>query len=479
MMEKIFLADVNGTRSLCFDTGLSGADFARAGFSKLMEARGFVVGTDGSITIWKCEGTAELHETISLWGAPIGESSAFSGTAFTELISDDMKKDAALDALRRWVSARAALDNAGHDDAALAPGGTFLMADGSIFFPSEVLIDRCLYAENSIMDKKERFIHPDLKGKAAVVCTLACMAYRVFCGSDAFQSDEETTLHQDMREGVFIPPRFAATGMDKRFDSLIGKTFSRFYEDHPPLDTWAEFLGAPGSIPFAKYFHEISTEEAETIQHEKEKFVKKKERRVKTRRFIKKHAAIILGISAAVIIAGSIVGSIIYDRAQRPTTKGMTPSEVVRAYYDAFNSVDHVFMDQIAIDGAGKRDIDMAMHLFVLVKVREAYQHEMRSSAIFPAQDWLEDGADPVPADIIVFGITDFTSVPEDEDAEDGEVSFNVTYTLWTPVFTGDEMPIDEIPPPRLPESQSYIDDVRLILHKGAWRIAGITRNES
>jgi hypothetical protein len=390
-----------------------------------------------------------------------------------DTLLENERKDAAFDLARRWLKARVALRN---EHALLAPGGTFADNAGNFFFPPEALVQRCLESENSVIEKKERFVHPDLENGAA--WTLACMLYRVFCGTNAFQATDTETLHQDMREGVFFPPRLMVPGIDQKLNDLITRAFSRFYEDHPPLEEWLGFIGSPDaddSKKIADYFHELTPAESEKLQQEKEKFTKKKDFSVKTKRYISKNNAIIFGIAAAIAIIGTITGSVIYDRSQLPNTKGMTPSEVVHAYYDAISTLDHVFMQEAVLKKAGKDDIDMVTSLFVLGKVRQAYQMNAPFS-IIPAQEWLNAGSGDVPPDYIVFGVSDLRLLPEDTDESDGEVTFKVQYNLWAPAYNNEKNSEEDPETPRQSAAQSREDELRLVSRKGAWRIAEIKR---
>ncbi|MDR2193619.1 MAG: hypothetical protein LBP19_04020 [Treponema sp.] len=478
MSNILFHSEINGIQAICFDTGLKEQDFARAGLSKLLMRQGIVVRNTGTVEVqpvetWKCEGVVEQNGKMVIWGAAFSEDQAVAD--FDALLADDSRKDAALDAVRRWIQARIALKD---EHAPLAPGGTFIDGKGTIFFPPELLLERCFEAEHTALEKKERFVHPDLEGKAAVAWTLACMLYRLFCNADAFPARDILTLHQDMREGVFFPPRFAASGIDRQFDDLIRRAFSRYYEDHPSLEVWRDFLeekDASNTVKdFAAFFHALTPEESEKITREKEKFIKKTRFSVKTRRFLTRNNAIVLGIAIAVVTLGLIIGSVIYDRSKQPDTKGMTPAEVVQAYYTAFSALDHDFMQKAVLKKAGKADINVAVQLYALDRVRQAYQMGAGQSSVIKAQDWLDAGGQPVSGQYFVFGVTDMQVTPEDQDESDGSVSFTVRYKLWATDFGEEEAPQDALLTPMV---QTRIDELRLVFHKDAWRIADIQRN--
>jgi hypothetical protein len=238
------------------------------------------------------------------------------------------------------------------------------------------------------------------------------------------------------------------------------------------LETWSDFLGNAGSASYASYIHPISPDKMEKLNRRKERFSKNKSRSVNTRRSFNRNKAIILSIGAAVIGLALIIGSVIRDRANQPSTRGMEPLEVVETYYHSMGELDHVFMQAAVLNKTGKDDIDMTMNLFVLSKIRQTYEMA-NPSPIISAEKWIEDGSPLI--DSIVFGISALEIQDRDRDASDGQVSFSASYTLWLPI-PGNIENGEDVTAPRLPEGQIRFDTLRLVLHKGAWRIAEIER---
>ncbi|MDR0558247.1 MAG: hypothetical protein LBG43_10370 [Treponema sp.] len=484
MSNTIFHSEINGSRAICFDTGLNEQDFARAGLSRLLMQRGIVARNAGDgagkLETWKCEGVVKQNERMIVWGADFTDSA--ESASFDALLADDNQKDVALDAVRRWIKARVMMGDApasSERNVSLAPGATLIDKKGSLFFPPGLLATRCFEAENAVLEKKERFVHPDLEGKAADAWALACMLYRMFCDTDAFLSKDSITIHQDMREGVFFPPRFVKPGIDRQFDDLIKRAFSKRRADHPDLEEWRRFLEERDASNepkrFDSFFHALAPIEAEKIEKEKNNFIKKSGFSVKTRRFLTKNSVIVLGTAIAVVVVGLLIGSVVYDRSKAPNTKGMTPAEVVQAYYTAFSALDHEFMQNAALRKAGKADIDVAVRLYALDRVRQAYQMNaiQEQPSIIKAQDWLDSGGRPVAAEEFVFGVTDLRVTPDDQDESDGEVSFRVRYNIWAT----DHGDTEAQPQTTLmPSVQARIDEIRLVLYKGSWRIAEIQR---
>jgi hypothetical protein len=319
------------------------------------------------------------------------------------------------------------------------------------------------------------------------------MLYRIFCGSPPFLNQDSNLLRQDIREGVFLPLRLAAPGLEPNLAALITEAMEPFTRSkqgktsgkqrHITLETLRDCLGFPGSAKVDSYFHSLSEEEQIKLRLEQERFRKKQDLTVKTKRFFIRNTTIIAAILATVCAIGLIGKSITRDRAGRPTTKGMTPIEVVKTYYGAIGALDHMLMDACVIKNAGKEDINLVTHYFVINKVRQAY--EMNTPGIIPAQQWIDSGAAPTAA--AVFGVSDLRLEGLDTDERDGEVSFRVSFLLWLPQSRGDfedsgQEETDAIhntsseAVASLPRRTPLTDTIRLVLYNGAWRIAEIQR---
>jgi hypothetical protein len=143
-------------------------------------------------------------------------------------------------------------------------------------------------------------------------------------------------------------------------------------------------------------------------------------------------------------------------------------------------------MEACVFKKAGKGDIEMVTNLFVMDKVRSAYETSMISN-IIPAEKWLESGAEPTV--LQVFGVSDlnFSRLRGDENGD--EIHYRVSYILWVPAGFGsptdaesvDSPSLDEAnayaePEPSLPRGYPYTDEIILMRVKGNWRITEINR---
>jgi hypothetical protein len=345
----------------------------------------------------------------------------------------------------------------------------------------------------------EWYVNADLDGDDAIVFTAAAMLYRIFAGTPPFSGTDEIVIHQDIREGNFLPVRLAAPGLDSRLAVLIQRALTppgvaakstalQIKNNIAPLPapTPDEFLAvlkiAGQTVPADSLFQPLDDAGRLLLEKEKDQFLKINTRVVKTKRFVARNTAIIFGCLAAVIGALLITLSMAKSKASLPTTAGMSPEQVIESYYNSFGELDHQLMEACVTGKAGKGDIAMVINLFVVNRVRLAYESNAPPHVISAAV-WLENGGGEVPSN--VFGVTDLQLTMNNEQltmsgGTEG-VRYRVDYTFWMP-----DQPDDDAvtkpdarrgPPVFLPPVAYYNRDyVTLINKKGNWRIAEIVR---
>jgi len=447
-VQRIFISEIEGKKALCFDTGLDSRSFAQSRFFQCIAVPGFIVSPSGSIETWKASGVAEGDASMLVWGPP------FSGGRLDVLVNNG--KDEAISAIAWWIRARLALgeNQAAFDSpvALIAGFGTEepTHSEGTVFFPPLALSRRCLLAEGA---EPDRYNCPDLEGMEAAVFSAAAMLYRVFAGCAPFSAADEN-LYQDMREGNFVPLRYAAPGIDEKLGNLVQAALVPSGGAKKPGETadgilrqFLEILMPAGreAKTAASFFRTLSGEEEALLKKEKERLLKRNKTVVNTRRFITRNKAVLLGIAAAVVIVFFAANSVLKSRAELPTTRGMDSGTVVHSYYNAIGELDHPLIEACLAKEADKSDLDMVINLFVISRVRQAYENN------------------PGPGESGAFGITDLTVTLVSGGEEDGEARYLAVYTLC------------------MPEGEDYRpirrrDELTLARRRGNWQITEIKR---
>ncbi|MDR3283594.1 MAG: hypothetical protein LBS97_00245 [Treponema sp.] len=478
MKEQTDIFDQEGNPALGFDTGLTAAVFARSKGAEVLAETGVIVCPDGKREIWKPEGTAEQEGTMVVYGPH------FAGERLDVLLEESSRKDRALDALRYWLGAILSLGE--ENLPVLWPAGALVAENGALFFAPERLHRLCLDAgdRDSFLQGAARWVNPSLQGFRGASFTAAALTYRIFAGFPPYQNGERGVLGQDMRENNYIPLSLAAAGLDAGIAAFIEKALDargmgRREDSGHELEKLRDLLQPPGAKAWDSFFSPLPPGAEERIALERERFLKRKKQAVTVSRFVRRNRAVIAGIFAALFALGLVIFSIARSRQESPSTKGMTPFEVIQTYYEAIGNLDHARMEDCVVGKAGKGDIDLITNYYVLSRVRMSY--EMNVSAI-PAQAWLDEGGTPVPRGIIVTGVTGLHIEELNSGLGDGEARFWASYWLWLPssVDSEETAGISEQDPSGqliMPEGHEITDELRLRLQKDEWRIVEINRH--
>jgi hypothetical protein len=474
LKKSIFTFELDGKEVLGFDTGLTSRDFARTKMAQSVLRPGYIIFPDGSVDNWQSGGVTPLgsgtDETIVFWG-PL-----FPGEKLAELIKSD-NKDEALDALRFWLKARIVLEERlakaeneifyGSSGALIIHKENDLFPYGTVFFPP---VD--LFMLSTKIEAEIEWLHPDLAGAEEVSFCTGAMLYRVFCGASAFSGAGIEEIHQNIREGVFLPPKLAMPGLDPEMAGLISrligkKTLKGESAKRPAPNEILEFVGAPASISkrVSSWLRILDDNETVKINAEKARYIKRNALTVNTRRFVTRNKIIITTSIVVIVIIAFIIHDVIKSRSE-DITKGMSPVEVAMTYYNAFGELDHALMENCVRGKAGKEDIDMVINFFVITRVRQAY--EIYSDSFIPVQKWLDDGS-PV-TDKVVFGITDLKISGFSMNEENARLT--AEYVLWMPNYNdyNEEDSVQTI------GNNPYKDELDFALVKGVWRIESIKR---
>jgi len=441
-MQYINISVVDGQTAVCFDTGLDPGAFARTKMSQSLIETGIISYPDGTKEIWKPSGVYEKDGLMRVWG-PLFASQRLDlilekavCTGSTE--SKEAAQQAALQALTFWIRAKMLV---GDTMSASNPAAAFICEEdgevsgykkGAVFFAPEHLSSRCLLKEGSEVD---HYNSPDLTGMEAAAFCAGVMLYMILTGVHPYPAK---SIYQDMREGVFLPPHLAAAGIEKKTGELILDALLLPVEKKRTGKSGSDILAGFLEIliysenkvtDVSSFFNALTTEENASYEKEKKKFLFRQTTVVKIRRFATRNKYAVIGITAGLIFLLFIILSTTNSYLQRPTTAGMASDTVIMAYYDAFSSLNHVFMEACVM-GADKTDINAAASLFAVTKAREAYEYT-NAQTIIPARVWVENGGElPAPN---VFGVTDLDIEYLAGGEENNMIRYRAVYMLWSP----------------------------------------------
>ena len=445
-MQRIHFSELEGKPVICFETGLDPRSFARTKMGSCFAEPGYIVKPDGSNIPWKAVGVKDTAGLMTVWGPPFkGDRLDLlieAGQDSSPLASLKETLQNSLQAVVYWIRGKLLL---GTDDSALHPGAAFISSTdensgnceyeypkGSVFFAPDNLSHRCLIAEN---DNPNCYICPDLQGMDAAAFCAGAMLYKILNKADPYPNS--ATIYEDMREGVFLPPNLASPGLNTNICDLIQAALLLPVAKKRTSQSGTDILGSllkilmnkeGRAVAVSSLFYTLSAEETKQVVKERNRYIKRINFTVNSKRFAQNNKPVLIGAAVAVVFLIFVVTTMVRSRNERPTTAGMDSASVILTYYESFSTLNHVFMEA-CINGADKTDIDVATNLFVINKVRTA--QEVRLNSIISARVWKENGGElPAPG---VFGVTDLlitnTSGSEDQDW----INYRADYLLWYP----------------------------------------------
>ena len=472
-----------------FDTRLDARSFAQAKFAQCITEPGLIVrpgeAPPSRIALWKASGVREEtrdggEPTMVVWGPPV------EGERLDALLGGIEQPDKVLTAVSLWIQSILALG----EDTPLVPlwPCAAIIAQGDEGRPSSVFFAPPSLIRRSVTFNDERYVNPALDGMEAAAFTAAALLYRILTGAPSFSADNASALYEDMRDGNFLPIHFAVPGLNSRLASLIQTALERPAivqpapeQTYPELQSGTVLLTAllaiikpeGQTVPAASLVTPLPEPDRLLLEKEKAQYLKIKTASIKTRRFVARNTALLLGIFAAMAAAALVVYSIASARAHLPTTEGMDPVQVIESYYHAFGNLDHQMMEACVTGDTGKNDITAVINFFVMDKTRQAYERGA-PPLIFPAHKW--QGGDFPEAPL--FGAADLRVKWLAGDYDGGEIHYRVDYTFWVPAEAADDAAVEtETADPSLSLSYHRRDILTLVLKKGNWRIAAIDRD--
>jgi len=434
MEQRIYISEINNQSVLCFDTGLDPRSFARTKMSQSLIDPGLIVNPDGSHETWKITGVNETNGFMRVFGPYV------PGKRLDLLLEEislnsqppDLKQEA-MEAVISWSKAKMFL---GDKRSAINPCASFVSKEGNVFFAPEHISGRCIFIEGIEIDK---YNCPDLIGMDATAFCAGVMLYKVLTGNHPYLSAD---IFQDMREGVFLPVHLAAPGINAQLSELIQEALmlpaKKKNKKNTVIKSSIDILKGiieiltgreNKAVSVSSLFETMSLERTKQFEKEKKNYLFSKNKILKAKRYIINNKYLLIGITIGVAFTLFIILSTVINISTRPTTEGMSPVTVVTAYYDAFSSLNHQFMEA-CIQGADRSDINAASSYYAVLKQRQAYEGA-KATSIVQARVWKEMGGQlPAPN---VFGVTDLKVTHIGGEEDEGLIVFRAVYNLWSP----------------------------------------------
>ncbi len=323
---------------------------------------------------------------------------------------------------------------------AVAPGGHVLCNTGtSLVTPdgSFLLLESSLAEEinrHLTLNERRNTVFPyrftRLEGTATSVYQCGSLLGHIVTGSRLCSGDTQEDAdrcHDRLRAapGIHRLQPFLSSEMVELLESLITTP------DAPAsnsAETIREIARIAKSGPL---LDEIDSAEAERRREVAAAAAGKSDRSWTRRQFMHHRGRTIAIAVLAALLIGSIPYQMIKSRLTPPSTAGMDPKSVVTVFYDAWQVLDHITMDETLARGVAGDLVREVTNVYVMDRVKMAYTME---GDIMPATEWIAAGR---PDGKLPYGPVVAVSRILRQGEE--EVLVQVDYELWRPVPTDEE----------------------------------------
>lgn len=399
----------------------------------IRKAPGFTVDRAGTIQEWPIEELTEINGEMAALGPWI------EGTRSVDAENPD------IDTLEMIASAAAALERSGFPMGGFyrkafrrTPGGGLL-----VFPPVLASWMRESTPLDTLETEWERWIHPDLTGKEngeeAWSHSLGVIAWMMITGSDPFADERGEERRERIRRGVLPPLELYRPGIDPEWSAFVGASLGgggAAGGRRPGIEAWRDTLKRWKKSGFPESpGGDQSGEEAGVIRENAGRKYRLMEKRLRSRRWLRRSGWKFLGLAGVVGIVLAFVSAPIRAALETPVTAGMAPMEVAETYYRAVSELDAETMNDCLYRKAGKADRRQVDMIYVTHRVRQGYE----GLPDLPSADrWLAEGRPELPPGMWPWGVTDL----ELKSLPDGRIE--ARYLLWMPGEPGDSDASDD-----------------------------------
>jgi hypothetical protein len=440
-------------------------------FAGQNRGNGWIV-REGTLTRWNSIGFVEWDGTIHVYGE------VFSGRFLDDVLNDENVDR--LEAIARIADAYAALDRNGVEIQPIHTRSIILLDDGGAFvLPADVMQairEHQDYAEQ--LRSIQRFNHPDRSPKENIGFFVAVATYYVLTGRYPYDGEDSETLHARIRLGQPVPARYVRFDLQDEVSRELDRAL-KLASGVPDPTRWAALLKGWVSEGVTQA---RSEEELAELRKEAGRETARAERAFRRKEGLRKNGRTALIVTVIAIAVLSVPATILRNALRPPLTTGMSPSEVVTAFYTSINALNHSLMEDAVTNGAGGALIREVTSLYVTERQNQAYGieaavasgTEMQGSFV-DAQAWRDDGMPALSGRQVPYGVANLQL--EETSAPEGERRFLVSYERWLPEYPDVGGTVEG------PGYLVYLmqDDVRLRAGRKAWVIYSIdtiTQNE-
>ena len=407
---RIAALEIDGEKQLALRIAAGRKSFSLTKFSAVRNTSGYEIQCgefhSGTVREWHLTGTCEIDGSVYFYG-PFHRGDPLHTLLTTErhsnrdiLLQGAQASGRALPIMRSLCSVFSALpDTIGP----FFPNGVLLdLEAGNVLFLPPAVME--LLTDEMDPEERDTVLHHYISSERSIpdntVFLLAAAGYILTTGCRIEDSSPERDLHEVIRNTEILPPHYLNPQL--RYTISVSLLESIYSPSAALLPRLTETFFSIETITNP----DLPQEEIDRRTAELQEQTGVQNKRYKRSRFLRKHGWKVLLILIAGAAGGVLGGRMLYRASLPPITAGMSEQEVIRLFYKSYSELDNATMEKCVVKGVGKEEIETGMNLFVISRIRQAYEG---TEVYIPAQQWVAEGKPPLKDNPLIFGITDVT----------------------------------------------------------------------
>lgn len=258
------------------------------------------------------------------------------------------------------------------------------------------------------------WINPTLSGLAAVCFARAVLAYKLLTGRLPYPSANSTERNADILDQKFLPLELSVNGVDRQLAVEVNKA----------LKLTSNEVAVPGKKKKGKSSEDLTptpsfplqallaskdkiekTVSDEDFEEQAQSFLKAQDSKIKTQRTLRRNKAIIITSLVGVIILVIIIITAVKSDRENYTSKGLTSTQTVEAFYKGVNNLDTVILEEITKGRNPTSYTNTVSQMYVVGKQRQAYGGHQ---GFLSPEKWLYYVDSPAKNQMAgIYGVTD------------------------------------------------------------------------
>lgn len=282
----------------------------------------------------------------------------------------------------------------------VGPGGILInLVSGTVLFLPHDLFQ----TSTNGLSKTEQFnahfaiLNQTIHDLPALCFTRASIVYKTLTGNFPFQKEDDVERNSDILDRNFLPFELCIENVNAQLAKAVNlglklnanvvnvpgkKKKGKSSEDLTPVpDFPIELLDEAWEL--AKKQRENGNAD---FEERSRNYMKAKNSRISAKRKIRKNSLTIITVFIIAVVTGFIIANSINSRREEFTTKGLTSTQTIQAFFYGVNTKSTTLLDNVTKGKNPRRYVDTVSQIYVLSKQRQTYSNDNGFAA---PEEWL------------------------------------------------------------------------------------------